>query len=333
MTAEIVTARWVMESEPLWLDGDTLTFVFQGDHDAVDVCCTVQMPMTRFADTDLWVLSVRIPQVREVYMSYGFMPHGIWRLVHQGTWRGPGAAPSPPRSDALRGTIRTDSLDSKYIGERRGLTVYLPPERDPATPAPVVYVADGQGVAGMAAYLEPFILSGTVPPVVLVGIHSGLLRHEEYTGRAGPGSLGDDPEAAFLAHERFFIDEVMPWAERQLNVSGRREDRAVTGFSNGAVFAAAMALRHPELLGHAMPFSCGACGQQFPVELPATGPRFYFLAGLLEPSFHRATIRAAERLHEAGYEVIFRERRSGHDPLMWNEQFGDAVRWAFGERP
>lgn len=332
MTAEATRARWASEPEPLWLDGDTLTFVFEGDYEAVDVCCTVQMTMDRFTDTNLWVLSMRIPQVREVSMSYGFLPHGLWRLVHEGTWRGPAAAPAPPRSETLRGELKTDSLDSRHLGERRALTVYLPPERDPAVPSPVIYVADGQGVAGMASYLEPFILSGEVPPVVLVGLHSGPLRAEEYTGRAEPRSTVEDPEAAFLAHERFFVEEVMAWVEQGFNVSSSRGDRGVMGVSNGAVFAAAMALRHPRLLGHAMPFSCGACGQQYPTELPAGGPRFYFLAGLLEPSFHRSTARAVERLRNAGLEVTFRERRSGHDSLMWNEQFGDAVRWALGGR-
>ncbi len=333
-SAADVRARWAAEGQPVWADSDTLTFVFEGAAEAVHACCAVQMPMSRFAGTDLWVLSVRVPDLSFATIGYGFRPEHAQRLQGTGTWRGLAAPAAPPTMRVLQGTVQTDSLWSAALGERRAVTVYLPPGRRPARPSPVVYVADGQSVAGLAAALEPFILSGEVPPTVLVGLHSGPFRGEEYTSISEATNEADDENPRFVAHERFVLDEVLPWAERTLGASARREERAAFGFSNGAVWAAFQGVRHPDVFGAAIAFSCGACGAPVPDEpTPASAglsARFYFLAGRLEAGFHRTTAAAAERLRSAGYEAPMHERVAGHDWVMWNEQFGDALRWAFG---
>lgn len=175
--------------------------------------------------------------------------------------------------------------------------------------------------------------------MLLVGIHSGPHRPDEYTTIPTPTperpDAGPDPaNPRFLAHERFVLDELMPWAERTLGASARREERAAFGFSNGGVGAAFQGVRHPDVFGAALSFSCGACSVAAPDEPASAGARptarFYFLAGRLEPRFLHATRAAAERLRGAGYEAPMHERVAGHDSIMWNEQFGDAVRWAFG---
>ena len=330
-------ARWTAEGRPAWTDGDTLTLVYESGAATVEACCTLQMPMSRFAGSDLWVLSARVPGLAVATVEYGFLPEGARRLDAMGTLRGPAAAPPPPRSRVLQGTVRTDSLWSDALGERRAVTVYLPPGHDPARLTPVVYVADGQGVEGLAAYLEPYVAVGEVPPVILVGIHSGPHRSDEYTTiPVGPDAGPDPTNPRFLAHERFVLDELVPWAERTLGASARREERAAFGFSNGGVWAAFQGVRHPDVFGAALSFSCGACSVVVPDDLASAGAepaaRFYFLAGRLEPRFLLATRAASERLQKAGYETVMHERVAGHDSVMWNEQFGDAVRWAFRPR-
>ena len=100
------------------------------------------------------------------------------------------------------------------------------------------------------------------------------------------------------------------------------------------MWAAHQGVRHADVFGVAIPFSCGVCGVALPDEpTPAasgSAARFYFLAGRLEIRFHQGTAAAAGRLRAAGYEAPMHDRVAGHDPLMWHEQFGDAVRWAFG---
>ncbi|HEX9950170.1 MAG TPA: alpha/beta hydrolase-fold protein [Rubricoccaceae bacterium] len=327
-------ARWAAEGAPAWTDGDTLTLVYEGDTEGVDACCAIQMPMSRFAGSDLWVLSARIPELTFATVGYGFVPAGARRLEHQGTLRGTSAPTEPPRARALRGTVQTDSLWSAALTERRAVTVYLPPGHDASRLSPVVYVADGQVVNTLAEYLEPFIMAGEVPPTVLVGIHSGPFRGEEYTSISEETNEPDSTNARFLAHERFVFDEVIPWAERTFGASTKREERAAFGFSNGGVWASFQGVRHPNVFGVAVPFSCGVCVVSVPEEpVPAASgaaARFYFQAGRLESSFLASTRAAADRLRAAGYEAVMHERVAGHDSVMWNEQFADAVRWAFG---
>lgn len=329
-------ARWAAEGRPAWADGDTLTFVYEAETTAVEACCTLQMPMSRLAGTGLWVLSARVPGLETATVEYGFLAEGSRRLDAMGTLRGPAAAPRPARSRVLQGTLRTDSLWSDALGERRAVTVYLPPGYNPsaARGTPTVYVADGQGVTTLAGYAEPLILAGEIPPTILVGLHSGPHRSEEYTSIPERSREADPMNPRFLAHERFVLEEVLPWAEREFGAASAPERRAAFGFSNGGVWAAFQGVRRPDVFGTALSFSCGACSVAVP-ERPApasSGPvaRFYFLAGRLEPSFLRSTRAASERLRAAGYEATMHERVAGHDSVMWNEQFGDAVRWAFG---
>ena len=100
------------------------------------------------------------------------------------------------------------------------------------------------------------------------------------------------------------------------------------------MWAAHQGVRNPDVFGVAIPFSCGVCQVAVPDNpTPAVSgraARFYFLSGRLEILFHQSTSAAAERLRAAGYEAPMHERVAGHDPLMWHEQFSDAVRWAFG---
>ena len=330
-------ARWVAEGRPVWADGDTLTFVYEGEAEGVMACCAVQMQLSRFVGSDLWTLAVRVPDLPFAILNAGFLPAGARALEGVVEWRGASAPVAPPKARALRGTVRTDSLWSEALGERRAVTVYLPPELDASRPPPVVYVADGSAVEGLAPYVEPFILAGEIPPTILVGLHSSLTaegRGEEYTSISEDTGEADVENARFVAHERFVLDEVLPWAERTLGASSRRDERAAFGFSNGGVWAAHQGVRHPDVFGVVIPFSCGVCGVAVPDEpspaVSGLATRFYFLAGRLEMRFHQSTSAAAERLRAAGYEAPMHERASGHDPLMWYEQFGDAVRWAFG---
>ena len=196
----------------------------------------------------------------------------------------------------------------------------------------MIYAAEGESVPDFAAVLEPLIADGTVPSILLVGVHSAAgsssdpsqdLRAQEY--------LPDQNPTRFAAHERFFVEEVAAWAERELGATTDGQQRAVFGFSNGGVFAAAMGIRHPDRFGHILAFSLG-----IPPGTPtaATEPAadFYLVAGALEEGFHSTTAGFARTLRSLGMMYMFRDRVSGHDYIMWQEEFPGAVSWAFRRR-
>lgn len=55
--------------------------------------------------------------------------------------------------------------------------------------------------------------------------------------------LADLDSARYAAHKRFFLDEVVRWAEARYGVSAEPADRVVFGVSNGASSAVAMVRR------------------------------------------------------------------------------------------
>jgi enterochelin esterase-like enzyme len=326
VTAAELEARWKAEGSPVWRDGDVLTLVHRAEAERVYVLPGIQLEMWRVED-DLWALMVRVRDLDRAAVSIGFLAISggrRWGLPMPETiiWRGPAAPAAAPRAAPLAGELREVHLDSRELGERRALTVYLPPGRGERPP--VLYLADGGSVPSFAAVLEPGVAAGTTPAVVIVGTHSATSTPGD-DARAREYLPGVD-RLRYEAHERFFVDEVADWAERELGVASGRERRAAGGFSNGAVLASAMGCRHPDRFGAAIAFSLG-------IEPPPpreVAARHYLLAGTLEPGFHRATRARAAKLRDRGVEVEERERVCGHDPLMWEEELPAAVRWAFG---
>ena len=340
-TPDSLRAR-LADRAAVWLSAaDEVTFAFRGPATGVTACCSVQMPLSRLDGTDLWALSVRVPDADRLVMT-AFVTvqdsladvaagnFGEW--IRLGRWAGPRAGPAPDRAETLSGTLSTDSLRSDALGAMRAVTVYLPPAR-PAGPLRVVYLADGQSTEAYARILEPAILAGRVPPVALVGLHS--------SGERTPGSNTDGRTHEYLvgvdslryaAHERFFLGEVLPWAERTHGVSPQPADRAVFGVSNGASFAAAMVRRHPERFAAALAFSHAHDGLDADDDPDLAGRRFAFVAGRLEPAFAARARTVAAAVAARGADVRQELRPSGHDEAMWQAAFTDALAWALAPR-
>jgi enterochelin esterase-like enzyme len=327
VTAAELEARWATERSPVWRDGDVLTVVHRAEAEQVQVLPGVQQGMWR-VDGDLWALMVRVRDLDRAALNLSCVAISGGQLWGQALpepvqWRGPNAPAVPTRAEPLAGELRDVMLDSHALGERRALTVYLPPGRWEGLP--VLYLADGGSAPRFAAVLEAGVAAGATPAAVLVGVHSAVgepdvdLRGREYV----PGM---DPRR-FAAHERFFVDEVAAWVERELGGSADRERRAVAGYSNGAVLASALGCRHPDRFGAVVAFSLGV---EPPLPSGARPARHYLVAGTLEAPFHRATRAWAAKLRELGVEVEERERVCGHDQLMWEEEMPAAIRWAFG---
>lgn len=312
--------------EGVWRDGDDVVFCWRGSAPAVRVWFGIVMAMDHLDGTDLWVLVVRIRDLDRGAFSYRFLPEGdgerSWGEP-PGTWRSPDAPPAPLVAQTLVGELRTVELDSAALGERRRLHVYLPPDHDRRDPVGVLYATDGRVSAEL---IEPLILAGRIPPIVSVGVPFG--EDPGADRRAQEYLPGFNPER-FEAHRRFFVEEVSVWAEAELGVAAGRKFRSVFGVSNGAAFAAAMGVRHPEHFGTIIAFSLAITGAA-PTWEPDEAPRHYLCAGSLEEGFERGTRQWAEIVRAAGAEVVHRSWVSGHDPLMWDGELPRALEWTYG---
>jgi enterochelin esterase-like enzyme len=305
----------------VWVFADVLNIVHRDKREGVMIQGTFQLPMNRVPGTDVWVLQLEMKGWNRSFFSYGFSApgtdHAVFKLRY---FQGPDAIVLPEILENVRGKVYERTLHSRFLDEARQVTVYVPPgakRRGTRT----LFMADGQSTEAFARAIEPLIVSGRVAPFAIVGVHAALSqlavdeaadisrdrRSQEYL----PGIA---PEA-YEKHMRFFSEEVLPWASREYGVSPARDDRAVFGFSSGAAFAAAAAVRYPDAFAHSLPFSVGV--QELPARPSAALPRFHLIAGELEPDFVRQTQVMRDKLLALGAEATLDIYMSGHDQLMW----------------
>lgn len=142
-------------------------------------------------------------------------------------------------------------LDGPGPGEKRGVSVWRPPNA-PRQTLPVIYMADGVlGLNVVVERLRPAILAGHLPPMMVVGVASGMQhRHEEYTL-----PVSGEPSPLFAQYQSWLYDVVMPWAEQHAGASSDPAQRVIGGFSNGADFAIATAKLHPERFAGVLAYS------------------------------------------------------------------------------
>ena len=331
------------EKSDLWRDGNELTFSYQGQAERVTLCCGIEDDLIPALNEDgtpsssVWALTARIGDLDRAVITVGFVPvrNGFGSRVNERIWRGPKAPVAPSQVQVLRGSERRVELYSNALFEKRFVWVYLPPNHDPKNATRVVYLGDGGAVPGLARVLEPAIVSGRLPPVILIGAEPGVssgpnandfgrnTRAQEYLPEVNP--------ARFRAHETFFSEELRSWAEREFGASPKREDRVISGFSNGAQFALQMGLRHPDLYGHAVPIS--TAGKTFTISRSNLGvvpTGFFFVAGTLEPYVRQSRFFASE-LQRAGARIKAIEWVAGHDTQVWVELLPVALEWAWSK--
>ncbi|MDB4914742.1 MAG: esterase [Gemmatimonadetes bacterium] len=307
--------------EAVWRDGDEVTFARKTPDGAVTLhVAAMVLPMGWVPDSELWVVTIRIPDAPRAALTYQF--YSMQGAAGKPTvWRADTRA-ATMRSAALHGHLRRDTLTDARTGQRRALLSYVPPGPASQDDLHVVYLADGESVSEIAPGIDTLVAAGAIPPVVLVGIASSATqRNLEYVRGVSPDS------APYLAHERFVMDDVMRWAQATLHASARRDRRMILGMSSGGAFAVSLALRHPDRFGAAIALSPAGAA---PAVATSTGawPLFVLTAGTLEPPLLAQARVARQRLEGAGAPVHFDLLVSGHDERVWFEDVPRLVAYA-----
>ena len=153
--------------------------------------------------------------------------------------------PGGPAS--AQGTIETDYIDSKILGQEVPFNVYLPVGfQDSDATYPVVYLLHGLSDTydawvtrgHMKDVVDLLIASGDIVPMVIVMPNAGHpdIRNQWNGYFNMPG----------WNYEDFFFREFMPQVEKKYRCIGDREHRAVMGLSMGGGGSTSYAQRHPE---------------------------------------------------------------------------------------
>jgi enterochelin esterase-like enzyme len=329
--------RWLGDRDFVWrIDGDTLKVVATGTQPP-QLCCTFQTALEPVPDASgVWELTVRAPRLNEAVVDVVLLsPTGSAKL---NVWRGPNAPPPAPRQAPPAEWIHSVTLDSKALGEKRRVEIYAPPAD--GTPRPVIYLADGGYVRQFAAIAHGLALQGLAREPILIGLEVG-------PADPAPGQPGYDPqrsdlqrsqeyllgfeggEARFAGHERFLLEEVLPYAESTWGAPADPALRAVLGESNGAAWALAMAVRHPEVFDTTIALSFGWGKPILPVLKDGRIRNAYLGVGLYEGSMLGRTRDAAAALIDRTDRLRLEVRPAGHSPTAWEDQFAQALEWAF----
>lgn len=334
ISAEEARHRLTGKDEAFWVDDGVFHVVARRAVPAVNLCCDIQSGMEPVeGEPGLWRLSTWVQDIDRAVLDVIIIPspQKATRLMSDiPSWRGPNAPGRMAVKPAPRAWVSEHTIQSQTLGRPRGITIYRPPVPGPL---PVLYMADGESVTGYAETIQPLIENGSLPPVMLVGLHSGpqdaapdddlnMIRSREYLFGldTGDGSLFD-------RHETFLLEEVLPLAE-SLGASTEPSQRIVAGYSNGAAWSLAMAGRNPERFGKVLALSFGWSAE--PLRDLLTEGRFgdvYLNAGTLETSFHEDTAATARLMQTRAERVKFDSRVAGHSQTMWLEQFPLGLLW------
>ncbi len=149
--------------------------------------------------------------------------------------------------DALNSEARCYDFPGPEQGATRPVCVWYP-RNSTATSLPVIYMADGMvGIHVAVAGLKSKLDAGTIAPFMVVAVNAKqapVERAYEY--------VYNRSQSNFEMHEKWLMQQVIPWAERTMKASPERNKRFIGGFSNGADLALALANRHPEIFSGAL---------------------------------------------------------------------------------
>lgn len=322
LQAQLGESNWA-----IWQEGDQLIFAFYGQADEVSVTGGIATPLIPVNNSPYWVATLRVDNLDRAIITHLFAVRQSNELQYiretYGEWRGNDAPPPPERATPLKGRIKAFYLYSPSMDAMRLVNVYLPYNYDRRQTYPVIYMTRGHNIEFFARVLEPLIKNGSVPPVLLIGVfpsQDAMQTRQEYM-------LGFDDET-YLEHEHFFTETVRRWAELGWGASEDPQDRAIMGFSDGAIFASNTGIRKPDTYGQVISLSA--------FRMPNLSPRSrldasYFISSGTLDNFYDESVKTYFTLRLLGADAQFSARVAGHDGLLWQEEFVAALRWMFSE--
>jgi len=183
------------------------------------------------------------------------------------SWAGePAKLPAAPkgfdvrRSGVERGKVETVEYDSKSVGARRKMVVYLPPGYSKDVKYPVLYLLHGAGddetgwrKKGAAdAILDNLHADKKVVPMIVV-MPNG------FAGGKGKGGKGR-PDA----FEQDLLKDILPYVESHYSVRADSNHRAIAGLSMGGGQALRIGLKHLDTFAYVGGFSSATRGDLVP---------------------------------------------------------------------
>lgn len=250
---------------------------------------------------------------------------------------GPGYTPAPElaaREAVPKGSLHTFTMNSEdsrlYPGiaknragtvpYQRQVSVYVPRQYAPGTPAPFLVVQDGMSYTNrLPVILDNMIHDRRLPAMIAVMINSG-------GGDAQGSQRGLEYDTVSDKYTAFIETEVLPRITRDFNVTFTKdpEGRATMGCSSGAACAFTMAWFRPDLYRRVLSYSGTYVNQQSPLNPASPHGAWEYHENLIpksEPKPIRIWLHVSEQ--DNGYQ---RDEASLHNWVLANQRMAAALK-------
>jgi enterochelin esterase family protein len=271
-TRETVWSRLKTNNQIPLISNDSVAFLFKGkansvawmgDFNAWGYDKSLNVHGTRYGN-NLWILRLSFPT--DARLDYKILVNGIEWLLDSNNpyqqWSGVGGG--SPNSELRMPNWKEDEVQIKHRKDGGALTedilffsnelgyqimykVYTPPHYEKHSSLPILYVTDGYEylhpkMGNMTAVLDNLILENKIEPIIAV-----FVDHREPVNRSNNKRMTEltlNPK-----YLNFFIEELIPHAEKKLKVSGAATTRGIMGANIGGLNAAYFAFTRPDVFG------------------------------------------------------------------------------------
>ncbi|MGB0738429.1 MAG: alpha/beta hydrolase-fold protein [Planctomycetaceae bacterium] len=257
--------------------------------------------------------------------------------------------PDVPTGRTVSGTFSESEI---FPGTSRDWSVYIPAQYSADKPASLMVFMDGGGYSrANGAFRVPTVFDnlihrGAMPVTIAVFVNPGTIPPTA-DGAAGRSNRSFEYDSLGDRYVRFLLEEFLPVALKDLNVSAEPQDRALCGISSGAICAFNAAWERPDqfgkVLSHIGSYTNIRGGWALPglVRLTQDQPRalrVYLQEGRddldnLHGNWPLGNQDLAAALQFAGYTYRFVMTEGGHSGRWGGEELPAALEWLWSENP
>lgn len=260
--------------------------------------------------------------------------------------------PATAQTDVPQGKLTSGTFaDSKiFPGTEREYSVYVPDQYQPDQPANLMVFMDGKGYADpqgsfrVPAIFDELIHAQEMPVTIAVFVNPGTIKATKpaASNRSNRSfeydSLGD-------RYAHFLVDEFLPVALKDLQVSHKSTNRAVCGISSGGICAFTVAWEMPDqfgkVLSHIGSYTNIRGGWAYPGLIRKTknepkNIKVYLQEGQddlnnLHGNWPLSNHDMAAALQFAGYTYKLVMTEGGHSGQPGGQVLPDALRWLWDD--